>query len=427
MSNSYLTNRRARIAEALLLTDEIFLAAAGEPVPLPEGTDQTYPFRAHSEYYYLTGLECPGGIVAFDPRQGPQDGWISFVPDVTDFERIWEGRQGWPGESIALLEPWLTQRRGRPLVCLGAPARGIRPDETLTARVRELFTHARRPKDPVELDILRRTASATAIGYAAVRSVIGAGISERELQIELENGFFRGGATNTGYGSIVGTGPNAAILHFPPSQRKACEGEFVLVDAGAEIDRYVIDVTRTYVVGSKPSTLQSDLHRLVVEVEETAIAKCVQGAEWKEIHLQAAVQIVAGLVEMGLMYGSAESLLDREAHRVFFPHGLGHLVGLGVRDASGVLPGRLKDPRRSLRNLRMDLPLEAGYVTTVEPGIYFIPAIVNDPKNREQYRDCVNWLLAEQSLHLGGVRIEDNVLITQDGPEVLTENIPKGW
>jgi Xaa-Pro aminopeptidase len=175
-------------------------------------------------------------------------------------------------------------------------------------------------------------------------------------------------------------------------------------------------VTRTYVVGSKPSTLQSDLHRLVVEVEETAIAKCVQGAEWKEIHLQAAAQIVAGLVEMGLMYGSAELLVDQEAHRIFFPHGLGHLVGLGVRDASGVFPGRLKDPRRSLRNLRMDLPLEAGYVTTVEPGIYFIPAIVNDPKNREQYRDCVNWLLAEQSFHFGGVRVEDNVLLTQDGP-----------
>jgi Xaa-Pro aminopeptidase len=427
MSNSYLIRRLQRVAEALSLTDEILLVGAGEPVPLPEGTDQTYPYQAHSEYYYLTGLECPGGVVAFDPKKGPRDGWVSFVPDITNAERIWEGRTDWPGESVALLEPWLTQRRGRSLIGLGAPLRGVRPDNAATVKIRERFSHARRPKDATELEYLRRTASATAYGYAAVKSAIKPGITERELQIELETGFFRGGASKSGYGTIIGTGPNSAILHFPPSQRKANEGEFVLIDAGAEIDRYVTDVTRTFVVDGQPTRFQSDLHQLVVETEESAIERCLPGAEWKEIHLHAAVQMVAGLVEMDIMHGNPESLVEQEAHRLFFPHGLGHLVGLGVRDASGLLPSRQKDPRRCLSNLRMDLPLEEGYVTTVEPGLYFIPSILNDPKNRDQYRDSVNWSLAEQYFHLGGVRIEDNVLVTRNGPEVLTRAIPKGW
>jgi Xaa-Pro aminopeptidase len=101
------------------------------------------------------------------------------------------------------------------------------------------------------------------------------------------------------------------------------------------------------------------------------------------------------------------------------------MVGLGVRDGSGLLPGRTKDPRPSLRTLRMDLPLAEGYVVTVEPGLYFIPALINDPARRERFNDCVNWPLVEQHLEVGGVRIEDNLLVTAGAPEVLTAAIPK--
>jgi Xaa-Pro aminopeptidase len=111
---------------------------------------------------------------------------------------------------------------------------------------------------------------------------------------------------------------------------------------------------------------------------------------------------------------------------LFYPHGLGHLVGLGVRDAGGMEPGRTKDPRPSLRSLRMDLVLRAGYITTVEPGLYFIPAILNDPARRAKYRDAVNWPLVEQHMHIGGVRFEDNLLITDGAPINLTAAIPKG-
>ncbi|HOD47545.1 MAG TPA: M24 family metallopeptidase, partial [Opitutaceae bacterium] len=109
----------------------------------------------------------------------------------------------------------------------------------------------------------------------------------------------------------------------------------------------------------------------------------------------------------------------------FYPHGLGHMVGLGVRDASGLAPGRIKDPRPSLRSLRMDLPLEPGYVVTVEPGLYFIRPLLDPPERRARYRDCVNWDLVDLHLDSGGIRIEDNLLITEAGPEVLTEGIPQ--
>ncbi len=427
LASSTLTARRERVAKSLGLSDEILLIGAGDPLPLPEGTDQTYPFRAHSEYVYLAGLDSPGGVVAFDPKRGPVKGWTSFVPDVTEAERVWEARVQDPGETLSRLEPWLTTRRGRTIINLGATLRGVRADDARTAAVREKFAHARRPKDPAELALLHRAATATAAGFEALRAHLQPGVTERALQIELEAAFFRAGGERTGYGTIVGTGPNSAVLHFSPSHRAAKKGEFVLVDAGAEVDRYVIDVTRTYVVGGKPTGFQRDIFQIVLAAEQAAVARCVSGAEWKDIHLQAAVEMTAGLVDMNIMRGNAAALVERGAHTLFFPHGLGHLVGLGVRDASGRFPGREPFTDPALKNLRMNLPLAPGYVVTVEPGIYFIPSLLNDPARRKTYRDDVNWPLAEKGISIGGVRIEDNVLVTDGAPENLTQQIPKEW
>lgn len=397
------------------------MVGAGVPVPLPEVSDQTYPFRAHSEYFYLTELECPRGVVAYDPQDAE---WLSCVPVVTEAERVWEGRAQPPGATLDQFETWLALRHHRPIANLGAAVDGVRSDPALTERIRDQFIHARRAKDAAELGTLRHGAIATAAGYERIPALLQPGVTERAIQVELEAGFFRHGATGTGYGSIVGFGSNAAVLHFPPSQRVARAGDFVLIDAGAELNRYVTDVTRTYVVG-QPDGFQRDLHQLVLSVEQAAISRCQPGAEWRELHLRAAVELTAGLVDMGLMRGAAETLVEREAHTLFFPHGLGHMVGLGVRDAGGMFPGRTRDPRPSLRTLRMDLPLAPGYVVTVEPGLYFIPALLNDPARRERYRDCVDWAAVETHLDLGGVRIEDNVVITDGEPEILTAAIPK--
>jgi Xaa-Pro aminopeptidase len=287
-----------------------------------------------------------------------------------------------------------------------------------------LFQHARREKDDAELSLLRKASASTAAGFAKVAAVTRAGVSERQIQIELEAEYFRHGADQTGFGTIVGSGTNSAVLHYSPSERRVCDGDFVLVDSGAQIRRYTADVTRTFFVGKNPG-FKRDLYELVLCAQKAAINRCIPGAEWKEVHLACAVDLVAGLVSLGLMKGNPAGLVEREAHSLFFPHGLGHMVGLGVRDASGLLPGRLRDTRLSLRSLRMDLPLLENYVVTVEPGLYFIPALLNDPARRSHFGDCVNWSLVDRHIGCGGVRIEDDVRVRQGTPEVLTAAIPK--
>lgn len=416
--------RRERIARALGLVDEILLIGAGQPIPKPEASDQHLPFIAHQEYYYLTGhTDAFGGILAYDPKKNE---WTSFVPEVTELDRVWEGREQLPGELLVKFPDWLAARRGRPIVSLGAPIAGIQVDVARSAAAREAYKHARRPKEPGEIQLLRRSAAATAAGYAKIQPLLQPGVDERTLQIELEAEYFRHGAQTTGYDTIIGIGARSAVFHGTPSpDRMARTGDFILIDSGAQVDRYVTDVTRTYVAGGKPSAFQRDLYQVVLEAQVRAIAKCVPGAEWKEVHLATAVDLMAGLAAMGLVKGEPQSLVEQDAHTLFFPHGLGHMVGLGVRDAGGLEPGRAKDPRPSLRSLRMDLVLRENYVVTVEPGLYLIPALLQDYGRRTRYADAVNWPLVDQHLQVGGVRIEDNIVVTRDGPLNLTAAIPK--
>lgn len=415
--------RRQRVTRALGLTDEVLVIGAGHPVPKPEISDALLPFIAHQEYYYLTGhADAIGGVLAYDPRD---DQWTSFVPEVTELDRVWEGRKHLPGELLGRLPAWLAARGGRPVVNLGAPLAGVTADPARTAAVREAYKHARRPKEPAEIAVLERGAAATAAGYARIQPLLRPGVSERTLQIELEAEYFRHGAQTTGYDTIIGVGAQSAVFHGSPSpDRIARDGDFILIDSGAQVDRYVTDVTRTYVAGT-PSAFQRDWYQVVLAAQQRAVARCRPGAEWKDIHFAAAVDLLGGLVAMGVVRGDPTALVEREAHTLFYPHGLGHLVGLGVRDASGLEPGRTKDPRPSLRSLRMDLILREGYVVTVEPGLYLIPALLQDYGRRTRFADAVNWDLVDRHLPLGGVRIEDNILVTADGPVNLTAAIPK--
>jgi Xaa-Pro aminopeptidase len=417
---TYLERRRARVAAAWGLTDEIVLVGAGEPISIPGGQDQTYPFLSHSEYIYLADRECVGGVVAFDPKAG----WTDFVPDVTEDERVWEGRTDVDGTPLSRLEGWLTERRGRKLAVLGAALHGLTPDAAVTAEARERLQQTIRVKDEVELERMRRAAAATAAGFATVRKLIRPGVTERALQVELELEFLRQGATRTAFGTIVGSGSNSGVLHFSPGARKAGDGENVLVDAGAEVDRYAADVTRTYQAGAQGGFFR-ELYQVVLDGQVKGVQRCRAGVEWRDVHLAVARDMTEGLVALDILRGAPDSLVEQDAHALFFPHGLGHLVGLGVRDASGYLPGRKRSTRFGLAFLRCDFPLQPGHVITVEPGLYFIPALLQDPERRARYRDAVNWAKVDTLLGFGGIRIEDDVLVTAGDPDVLTAAIPK--
>jgi len=167
---------------------------------------------------------------------------------------------------------------------------------------------------------------------------------------------------------------------------------------------------------------QAALHDLVHRAGQEATRRCAAGIEFRELHRTAALVIAEGLVDFGLLRGAAESLLDSGAVTLFLPHGVGHMLGLGVRDAGEVLPGR--EPERGLPQLRADLPLLAGHVVTIEPGIYFVPALLADSDTRARLHDQVNWERVDALTGFGGIRIENNVLVTEDGHEVLTADIP---
>jgi len=400
----------------------VVLIGAGEPIPIPGRADRVYPFLAHSEYFYLTDRQRPGAILTYDPEEG----WREFVPVIGADEQLWSGDVGaGPGTPVAELGPWLEKRRGRAVAQLGGPVANVTSDGAVGSELRTRLDRVRRRKDALELTRMRRAADATGAGFAAVVRFIAPGITERALQIEIEAEFFRHGADTVAYDSIIASGPNAAVLHHLPTQRPLRAGELVLIDAGAEWRGYDCDVTRTYPVSGDFSAEQADVYALVLQAQRAAIERCRAGVEYRDIHLAAALDVAQGLVDAGFLRGKAADLVDQGASALFFPHGIGHMVGLGVRDAGGYLPGRSRSQAPALRFLRIDLPLEPGHVVTIEPGIYFPPHVLDDPETRRQHRDTVVWNRVDKLRGFGGIRIEDNVLILDGGNEVLTRAIPK--
>lgn len=415
-----LERRRAAVAEYWNLGAEVVLIGAGDPINIPGRDDLTYRFRAHSDYVYLTDRERSGGVLAFDQREG----WVDFVRPVSTAERLWEGAPPGqpPGRPVSELEDWLAERRERPVAMLGAPVAGVDADLELSTALRRGLHHIRRPKDAVELARMRVAEAATRAGFALLASRLAVGMSERELQIELEAEFFRHGGDGLAFETIVASGPNSAVLHFPPTGRRIGEGDLVLVDAGAEYRGYASDVTRTYASSGRLSGEQATLYAVVRGGMEAAVERCIAGTESRDLHLTAAAVVAEGLIDLGLLHGASEDLVAQGAVAIFFPHGVGHLVGLGVRDASELPSG--SQPDVSTPGLRNNLPLLAGYVTTVEPGIYFVPALLRDVEARRRLGAAVDWDRAESMIGFGGIRLEHNVLITDGAPEVLTADIP---
>ncbi|HEY2317487.1 MAG TPA: aminopeptidase P family protein [Solirubrobacteraceae bacterium] len=419
-----LTRRRDAALAQWGLIDEIVLIGAGDPIGVPGRGDRTYPFHAHSEYFYLTDRNRPGGVLAFDP----QEGWVDFVVQVTEEERLWSGTVDGEVEGVPIgqLPVWLGARRDRSVACLGVPvaeALQVACETTLSDDLRLALDVVRRPKDEVELARMRAAERATSAAFAAAVPLLVEGSTERSVQIELEAAALRAGGDAMAYDTIIGAGTNSAVLHFLPTDRRMRTGDLVLIDAGAEYRGYASDITRTYPVGGRLGSEQRELHSLVRAAERAAIERCVPGTEWVDVHLTAAQVIAEGLVAFGLLRGEPSALVDSGAVWLFFPHGIGHFVGLGVRDAHGPLRER-RDMPTPIANLRINLPLAPGFVVTVEPGIYFVPAMLQDPKQRARHRGAVDWDRVDRMLDFGGIRIEDNVHITADGREILTADVP---
>jgi Xaa-Pro aminopeptidase len=221
------------------------------------------------------------------------------------------------------------------------------------------------------------------------------GVREYEIEALIDYTFRRSGG-HPGYGTIVGGGVNATILHYVDNSEPLAAGQLLLVDAGCELDGFTADVTRTYPIGGRFSPMQRRAYELVLDVEKRCIALIRPGATIDEIHAYAVERLTAGMVELGLLHGEPAALIASGAYRRFYMHRTSHWLGLDVHDVGAyAVDGQ---PR----------PLEAGMVLTVEPGLY-VPDAADVP----------------EPLRAIGIRIEDDVLVTADGYEVLTAAIPK--
>jgi len=445
-----LVARREHLRTAWAEHDDLAEALVVVPGGLPidvEGSDQSYAFRVHDDHTWFAGCHEPAQVLVL----APEEGWILFAYVASQEDRIWHGAAA-PIEDRAAacgfeavhpideLGAWLGARAGRTAALLGSRDILERPigydlhpgdlealafDADLTQRLERRLHDARAVKDDVELDFMRAAALCSRAGHLAALERARPGMSERALQIEIETAFLRAGAERPAYGTIAATGANGAILHGTPGTRTLAEGDLVLVDAGAEVAGYDSDVTRTWPVSKAFTAEQRALYDICLDVQQTAIAHLAPGVEYRDLHMQAALGIATGLVDFGLLRGKPEDLVERDAHALFLPHGLGHLIGLATHDVGGWTPGRARGERPGLKFLRIDLPMQAGHVVTIEPGIYFVRALLTDPELRRKHHDDVNWAKADAMLEFGGIRIEDDVLVTEQGRDVLTAAIPK--
>jgi Xaa-Pro aminopeptidase len=252
-------------------------------------------------------------------------------------------------------------------------------------------------KTPEELAIMRRAAAATRAGHEAGMRATRPGLWEYELEAIIEYNYRLAGAQDVAYPSIVAGGVNATILHYNTNRDRLREGQLVLVDSGAELDVYASDVTRTWPVNGRFSAEQRALYDIVLAAQKAGIEQVRPGRSYNAYHEAAVRVLTEGLVDVGLLSGSIDELIETEKHRDFYPHRTGHWIGLDVHDV-----GRYKDDADEYR------PLAPGMVLTVEPGLYVQP----DLDVPERWKGI-------------GIRIEDDVLCTSGDPEVITASIPK--
>ncbi|KAJ9066790.1 hypothetical protein DSO57_1006080 [Entomophthora muscae] len=247
------------------------------------------------------------------------------------------------------------------------------------------------------------------------------GMNERELYAEFAYHCQKNGSSGLGYIPIVGSGKNGAILHYQKNSSDITrKGELVLVDAGCDFRYYAADITRTFPVGGKFTPEGQSIYSLVLKMQNAVFAELKEGVEWEDMHRLAMRVASHGLVELGILQGSPEDALKAGAVAVFFPHGLGHSIGLDVHDVGGYPEGvdRIQEP--GICYLRMRRKLVAGMVVTVEPGIYFSPPIIELARNDAAVNPFINFSTVDSLIHVGGVRIEDSVVITANGYENLT-------
>ncbi len=388
--------------------------------------DVLYRYRPDSDFFYLTGFSEPEAVAVLIPGRASGE-FLIFCRERNRAEEMWDGHRAglegavqnfnaddaFPIDDIEDILPGLLENRSKVYCNLGRypdfdeqmlhwlsdvknrKRSGITaPGELVDLGY--ILHELRLIKGAAEIRAMKKAASVSVAAHCRAMSRCRPGMFEYEIEAELEYAFRQGGAQYPAYPSIVAGGENACILHYIDNNRRLRKHDLLLIDAGAEIDCYCADITRTFPVGGRFSGRQKALYEIVLEAQLVAINAVSPGASFNDPHEAAVRTITTGLKDLKLLKGSVDSLIEKTAYRKFFVHRTSHWLGLDVHDVGEY---RLGETWRVL---------EPGMVLTIEPGIY-VPAHRSIPKQ---------W-------HGIGIRIEDDVLVTRKGHEVLTQDAPK--
>jgi Xaa-Pro aminopeptidase len=387
--------------------------------------DAEYRYRQDSDFYYLTGFAEPDSVCVLAP--GRDNGqFVLFCRDRDREKELWNGsRQGpegaignygaddaFPVDDLDDILPGLLETRSRVYYAMGAnpefdrrisewvkslrarEAAGVHPPQEFVA-LDHLLHDMRLYKSRAELSAMRRSAKIAVAAHTRAMAAVRPGVYEYEVEAEFVHEFRRHDAC-VSYSPIVGSGANTCTLHYVDNNAQLKDGDLLLIDAGCEWDYYASDITRTLPVNGRFSAEQRAVYEIVLEAQLAAIERTCKGNHWNDPHDAAVRVITKGLRKLGLLQGTVPKLMRDGAYREFFMHRTGHWLGMDVHDVGDY---RIDDEWRLL---------EPGMVTTVEPGIY-ISANSNAPA---RWRNI-------------GIRIEDDVAVTADGPDVLSRGCPK--
>jgi len=388
--------------------------------------DTNYRFRQDSDFFYLTGFEEPDAIAVIKPSDTNK--YVLFVRPRDPEREIWDGRRaGVEGavsefgahaafpiaefnsklREILIDTDTLYYRLGvnrdlddsivREIAAMrGVNRKPIHPPQTIVDPA-SIIHEMRVVKGPEELEIMQTAADIAAEAHVEAMKAVRPGMKEYQVEALIEQVFRQRGAAGPAYTSIVGGGPNATVLHYINNNAELRDGDLVLIDAGAEYKGYASDITRTFPINGRYSKAQREIYDLVLKAQMSCVEMVRPGVTHDQLKQHSIEVLTEGMVELGLLKGDPEELIKEKKHEQFYMHGLGHMIGIDVHDVGKYYFGQ------------ESRPLEPGVVMTVEPGLYISPNTKDVP---EQYLGI-------------GVRIEDDVLCTNNGPRVLTNKVPK--
>jgi len=423
MKNNF-SERRLQLSNKVLDDSAIIVSSA---LVKSRISDTDYAYRQDSNFYYLSGYEEPDSLILIRPNHDKEK-FIIFCRDRDPLREQWDGfRTGQDGaiqeyqadnaysiNSIDQMMPELLAGVKNIYFSMSAPCgvdlkisqwvedirkntrAGAEPPHNLLS-LDSILHEMRLIKEDHEMDLMKQAADITTEAHIRAMQAVTPGMYEYQLEAEYLYAFNKNGARSPAYNSIVGGGNNSCILHYVENNAELKDGDLVLVDAGCEYKYYASDVTRTFPVNGKFSPEQKEIYSIVLEAHKQSMEQAKPGNKWNLMHEKSVEVIVEGLLDLGLLKGTKDQVIENGDYSKFYMHRIGHWLGMDVHDVGGYKQdGDWRD-------------LEKGMVMTIEPGIYILDSL-------EDVDDKWKGI---------GVRIEDDIVVTESGFEVLTPNVPR--